>query len=371
MHVPFLSLSAQHDLIRQEMEAGFAKVIDGGRFVLGEEVALFEKEYAEYSGTAYCVSVANGLDALYISLVSLGIGPGDEVIVPALTCVPTWMAVSKTGAVPVPVDADIKTFNIDAKKIPAAITARTKAIVPVNLYGRPADLPAVVNLATPKKIFVVEDNAQAQGAMIGRKKTGSFGVINATSFYPTKNLGALGDGGAVTTDDPALANKAAQLRNYGSSERFLSDVVGINSRLDELQAAVLRIKLRYLERWNEERRALAGLYEEKLRRFAALKIPHADDHILNACHLFVVCTTQRDQLRLHLQAKGIGSDIHYPIPPHLQKAYAHLGFAKGDFPVAESICDTVLSLPLWPGMTKQQVDYVVDAVTGFFEKSKS
>jgi dTDP-4-amino-4,6-dideoxygalactose transaminase len=364
--IPFLSLSPQHDLIRQEIDAGFGKVIDGGRFVLGEEVALFEKEYALYSDMKHCVSVANGLDALHISLVALGIGFGDEVIVPALTCAPTWMAVSKTGALPVPVDADHLSFNIDVKKIQDAITSRTKAIIPVHLYGRPANVPAIVDIASSKNIFVIEDNAQAQGAMVGARKTGSFGIINATSFYPTKNLGALGDGGAITTNDPVLAKKAARLRNYGSSERFLNEVIGINSRLDELQACVLRIKLRHLDRWNAERRMLAAAYRRALKDVGDLKIPEDDAQTKNVYHLFVICSQHRDKLRSHLQRAGIGTDIHYPVAPHLQKAYSSLGFTKGSFPVSEKICDTVLSLPLWPGMKEQQVEHVGHLIQKFF-----
>jgi dTDP-4-amino-4,6-dideoxygalactose transaminase len=365
-HIPFLSLSAQHELIRRDIDEGFRKVIDGGRLILAEEVALFEKEYAAYTGVRHCISVGNGLDALHISLVALGVGPGDEVIVPALTCAPTWMAISKAGARPVAVDANPTTFNIDVGRLAAAISSKTKVIIPVNLYGRPADLPAIMQVAASKKIFVVEDNAQAHGAMIGQKMTGSFGIMNATSFYPTKNLGALGDGGAITTDDAVLARRATQLRNYGSSERFVHEVIGINSRLDELQAAALRIKLRELERWNAERRTLAAEYEQRLRGVGDLIIPTSDKHFKSACHLFVVCTAQRDQLRLHLQENGIGTDVHYPVPPHLQKAYVDLGYKPGDFPVSEKVCNTVLSLPLWPGMTVEQVEYVADAVKRFF-----
>ncbi len=367
MHVPFFSLSAQHDLIRLDLDSGLRKVIDGGHFILGEEVASFEKEYATYSGVKYCVSVANGLDALHICLASLGVGPGDEVIVPALTCAPTWMAVSKAGAVPVPVDADETTFNIDVRKINAAIGAKTKAIVPVNLYGMPADLKAISIIANAKRIFVVEDNAQAHGGKIGEKKTGSFGVVNATSFYPTKNLGALGDGGAITTDDALLAIKAAQLRNYGSSQRFVNETIGINSRLDEMQAAVLRIKLRHLEHWNAERKALALIYRSLLEGIGDLIMPSESDHVQSANHLFVACTQQREALRTHLLGCGIETDVHYPIPPHIQKAYKHLGYKPGDFPIAERICNTILSLPLWPGMREEQIVYVGDAVKKFFQ----
>lgn len=364
--IPFLSLTPQHDRIRKELEKSFKKVISGQRFVLGEEVAAFEKEFAAYSGVRHCITVANGLDALYISLKVLGIGQGDEVIIPAFTCAPTWMAVSRTGATPVAVEVDEKSFNIDPTKIGRAITSKTKAIVPVNLFGRPAKLFEMLAVAKEKNIFVVEDNAQGHGANVMGKKTGSFGFINATSFYPTKNLGALGDGGAVTTDDSVLAEKARQLRNYGSSIRFHHDVIGINSRLDEVQAAFLRVKLIYLDEWNEQRRKLAVRLQKLLAGVGDLKLPMDEKSAYCVYHLFVVCTSRRDQLREFLRQLGIETDIHYPLPPHLQKAYAHLGFKTGSFPIAENICKTILSLPLWPGMTEQQVDYVGDCVKKFF-----
>jgi dTDP-4-amino-4,6-dideoxygalactose transaminase len=367
MHrIPFLSLTSQHDLIRKDLEQGFRKVIDGERFVLGEEVALFEKEYAAYTGVNHCISVANGLDALAISLSAIGVGPGDEVIVPALTCAPTWMAVSKIGATPVPVDVERFSFNIDVDKIVGAVSARTKAVVPVNLYGRPANLPAIHSITSVQNVFMVEDNAQAQGASIGDRKTGSFGKINATSFYPTKNLGAMGDGGAITTDDHELAIKAGKLRNYGSSKRFVNEVVGVNSRLDELQACVLRIKLRHLDRWNEERKTLGGIYRDLLKGVGDIVMPVDADTHHSAIHLFVMCTAQREKLREHLQLLGIETDIHYPTPPHLQAAYAHLGYKKTSFPVAEQICSTIMSLPLWPGMRREDVVYVSEKIRRFF-----
>lgn len=364
--IPFISLTPQHDLIRKEMEKGFKKVIGGKRFVLGEAVAAFEKEFANYSGVRHCVTVANGLDALYISLKVLGVSQGDEVIVPAFTCAPTWMAVSRTGATPVAVEVDAKSFNIDATKIEQAVTSKTKAIVPVNLFGRPANFFEILTVARQRNIIVVEDNAQGHGANVGGKKTGSFGSINATSFYPTKNLGALGDGGAITTDDSVLAEKARQLRNYGSSSRFHHDAIGINSRLDELQAAFLRIKLTYLDEWNEQRSKLAFRLQKLLEGVGDLKLPRDGKGAHSVYHLFVVSTSRRDQLREFLQQRGVETDIHYPLPPHLQKAYAHLGYKTGSFPITENICETILSLPLWPGMTEQQVDYVGECVKKFF-----
>ena len=367
-NIPFLSLAAQHDLIREELEKGFGKVIDGSRFILGDEVTSFEQEFAAYSGARYCVSAGNGFDALYICLRALGIGAGDEVIVPALTCAPTWMAVSMTGANLVGVDADATSFNNSVNQIERAITTRTRAIVPVNLYGRPAALKEINALAAPRKIFVVEDNAQAQGADIDGKKTGTFGIINATSFYPTKNLGALGDGGAITTDDAELARKSSALRNYGSSKRFANETIGINSRLDELQASVLRIKLRHLDQWNHERNLLASKYRAGLKNVGDLSIPVDVPNGKSVDHLFVICSTKRDKLRSFLGKLGVETDVHYPVPPHLQEAYAYLGHKAGSFPVAEKICNSVLSLPLWPGMTDANVNYIIDSVRHFFSQ---
>ena len=364
--IPFLSLTPQYDRVREELEKSFKKVIGGQHFVLGEEVAAFEKEFAIYSGVRHCITVANGLDALYISLKVLGVGQGDEVIVPAFTCAPTWMAVSRTGAAIVAVEVDEKSFNMDVTKIGQAVTSKTKAILPVNLFGRPAALFKMLAVAKEKNIFVVEDNAQGQGANVGGKKTGSFGFINATSFYPTKNLGALGDGGAITTDDNVLAEKARQLRNYGSSIRFHHDAIGINSRLDELQAAFLRIKLTYLDEWNQQRRELALRLQKLLEGVGDLRLPRDEKGEYSVYHLFVVSTSRRDQLRKFLRLQNVETDIHYPIPPHLQKAYGHLGFKTGSFPITENICETILSLPLWPGMTGQQVDYVGECVKKFF-----
>ncbi len=366
--IPFLSLAPQHDLIRKELEEGFKKVMEGSGFILGGEVEAFEREYAAYSGVNHCVAVANGMEALYISLKTLGVGPGAEVVVPALTCAPTWMAVSHADATLVPVDVQLNTFMLDEAKLERAITQKTKAIVPVNLYGHPAPLPAILKMANNKTIAVVEDNAQGHGASIHGKKTGSFGHINATSFYPTKNLGALGDGGAITTDDFRLAEQARRLRNYGTGERFHHDVIGINSRLDELQAAFLRIKLRHLDAWNAERSKNANTLMSMLAGVGDLILPTEGKGVVSNHHLFVVRTERRNALRKFLQEQGIATDVHYPVPPHLQQAYQKLGFSKGDFPVAERICETIMSLPIWPGMSEEQVASVSQSIKRFFKK---
>lgn len=364
--IPFLSLAPQHDRIREELERAFKNVLDGGKLILASEVEAFEKEYAAFSGVQHCIAVANGLDALFISLKLLGIGKGDQVIVPALTCAPTWMAVSRTDATLVPVDADPGTFNMSVSQLNQLITNKTKAIVPVNLYGRPADLPAVLRITDNKNIFIVEDNAQGHGASIQGRPTGSFGILNATSFYPTKNLGALGDGGAITTNDSRYAEKARRYRNYGTTKRFQHDEIGINSRLDELQAAFLRVKLKYLEAWNDERSMYAALLQNMLEGVGDLIMPKNGDGMNPAHHLFVICTAKRNALKEFLTTHGVGTDVHYPVPPHLQGAYRFMGFAKGSFPVTEKICDTILSLPLWPGMGEESIKYVGSCVKKFF-----
>lgn len=368
MRVPFLSLQPQQELIREELEKGFKKVLDGSQYILGKEVEAFEQAYAEYSGTRHCIAVANGMDALTISLSVLGIGSGDEVIVPALTCAPTWMAVARTGATIVAGDVDEKTFNVTVDTVAPLASRKTKAIVLVNLYGRPADLERIVDFASSKNFFVVEDNAQGHGAAISGKKTGSVGHINATSFYPTKNLGALGDGGAITTNDDELGQKARSFRNYGSTARFQHEVIGINSRLDELQAAFLRLKLRHLDIWNEERRTLAHKIQRELIGVGDLFFPEDASSVYSVYHLLVATTQKRDSLRSFLQQQEIETDIHYPLPPHLQKAFARMGYASGSFPVTEKICHQILSLPLWPGMGEEHTNYLVDQVKRFFKK---
>lgn len=364
--VPFLSLQPQHDLIRRELELGFGKVIDTSHYILGDEVVAFEKEYAAYSGVKHCVAVANGMDALYISLKLLGIAEGDEVIVPALTCVPTWMAVTRSGATIVPVDVHLESYCMDERKLEQVITHKTKAIVPVNLYGRPANLPVIAKLGSAHGIAMVEDNAQGHGASILEKHTGSFGMVAATSFYPTKNLGALGDGGAITTNSDEVAESAKRFRNYGTTQRFHHDIIGINSRLDELQAAFLRIKLKHLNDWNKERQKIARRYQDSLERVGDLILPRSVEDYVQNYHLFVVRTNQRDAFRKYMSGREVMTDIHYPVPPHLQPAYHSLGFRKGNFPISEKICETILSLPMWPGMKEEQVDYVIECTRGFF-----
>jgi dTDP-4-amino-4,6-dideoxygalactose transaminase len=364
--IPFLSLEPQHALIKAAVQKAIQQVYDRSAFVLGEEVSAFEKEYATYHEVPFCIGVGNGLDALTMSLLACGVRPGDEVIVPAHTYLATWLAVSRTGATIVPVEPDESTFNIDGSKVETAITPRTKVILPVHLYGQACNMTSILELAERHKLFIVEDNAQAQGSRWLKTLTGSWGTINATSFYPTKNLGALGDGGAVTTFSEQLATFVRQYRNYGLKEKNIALYLGMNSRLDEMQAALLRIKLKYLETWNEQRRELALLYLEQLKDVGDMVLPRSDKEAHHVYHLFVIRTKLRNKLSAHLAERGIGTMIHYPVPPHLQKPYESLNFRKGDFPITEKIAETCLSLPLWPGMTTEQVERISEEVRKFF-----
>jgi dTDP-4-amino-4,6-dideoxygalactose transaminase len=365
MNVPFLSFEPQHLPLRGEILSSIARVYDAQWYVLGEELQQFEQEYAAFNQVAHVVGVASGLDALVLALRALKIGFGDEVVVPSNTYIATWLAVTQVGATPVPVEPDPTTSNLDPTRIAAALTPRTRAIVPVHLYGQPCRMPEIMAVAEEYNLLTVEDNAQAQGATFNGQLTGSFGAANGTSFYPTKNLGALGDAGAVTTNNAVVADQLKKLRNYGSSQKYHHESIGYNSRLDEMQAAVLRVKLRHLAEWTSQRQQLATWYNEYLAGTPGLGLPIIADGAKPVWHLYVVHTTQRDALQQHLAAKGIGTMIHYPVPPHLQPAYAHLGIAKGALPIAEELATTCLSLPLWPGMTQEMVAYVARTIQAF------
>lgn len=364
--IPFLSFQSQHDAIREEIQEAWERVYGRNFFILGPEVQAFERAYAVATGTTHCIGVGNGLDALTLALLAAGVGAGDEVIVPAHTYIASWLAVSRAGATLVPVEPDPATFNIDVTRIATRITPRTKAILPVHLYGQACNMTALTDLAQRYGLVIIEDNAQAHGALWGRKSTGSFGHINATSFYPTKNLGALGDGGAVTTDDDGMADFVRQYRNYGFERKDVSVARGINSRLDEVQAAVLQIKLRYLAGWNDARRAVAAGYLEKMHGVGDIILPLSDKEAYHVYHLFVIRTAYRDALKIFLADRGIETMVHYPIPPHLQSSYGELGYTRGDFPLTEQIADTALSLPLWPGMDAADTDRVCEGVRAFF-----
>lgn len=357
MTVPFLDLGAAYAEIRDEIEAAVLAALRSGWFVGGAEVEAFEEEYARHTGSRHCVGVANGLDALHLALRALDIGPGDEVIVPSHTFVATWLAVSHCGATPVPVEPLESTYNIDPARIEAAITPRTRAIVPVHLYGQPAELDAVLAIARKHGLRVVEDAAQAHGARYRGDRLGGHGDAVAWSFYPGKNLGALGDGGAVTTDDPEIASRLRMLRNYGSRTKYVNEMRGFNSRLDPVQAAALRVKLRHLDEWNSRRRRIAHLYLEGLAK-SGLVLPQIAGNADPVWHLFVVRHPERDAFQRRLAEAGIATLIHYPIPPHRQQAYA--GHWEADaFPLAARIADQVLSLPIGPHLSLEQAARVV------------
>lgn len=363
MNIPFLDLRAGYLELKSEIDAATARVLDSGWYIGGGEVAAFEADFATYCGVAHCVGVANGLDALVLALRALNVGPGDEVIVPSNTYIATWLAVSAVGATPVPVEPDPHTQNIDPERIAGRITPRTRALLPVHLYGQPADLDPILELAREHGLAVVEDAAQAHGARYKGRRIGGHGDIVCWSFYPGKNLGAMGDGGAVTTSRADLADRIRTLGNYGSRKKYVNDERGMNSRLDPLQAAILAVKLRHLDVWTERRRAVAGLYAEGLRD-GGLGLPHVPQWADPAWHLYVVRTPARDALQKRLADAGIGTLIHYPIPPHMQSAYADAGLAPGDLPLARRLAGEVLSLPMGPQLSHADAVRVVEVVAG-------
>src|SRR5215211_2251517 len=348
MKVPFLDLKAAYLESKEELDAAYRRVMESGWYILGREVRAFEEEFAAYCQAEHCVGVGNGLDALHLILRAYGIGNGDEVIVPANTYIATWLAVSYAGARPVPVEPVERTYNIDPKLVEAAITPRTRAIIAVHLYGQLADMDPLNDIASELGLKVIEDAAQAHGARYKGRRVGTLGDAAGFSFYPSKNLGAVGDGGAVATNDGELADKVRVLRNYGSRVKYYNEVKGFNSRLDELQAALLRVKLVKLDEWNARRRALAAQYLEALRDIPDLTLPYVPEWAEPVWHLFVVQHPQRDALQEHLVGAGIGTLIHYPMPPHLSDAYADEEWVAGDFPITEIMAGRTLSLPIGP-----------------------
>ena len=358
MSIPFLDLKAQHDELRGVLREAFERVLDSGLYILGNEVKNFEQEFADYCGAKYCVGVGNGLEALHLILRAYGIGEGDEVIVPSNTYIATWLGASNAGATPIPVEPNECTYNIDPLLIEAAITTRTKAIIAVHLYGQPADMDAINAIAKKYNIKVIEDAAQAHGARYKGKRVGTLGDAAGFSFYPGKNLGAIGDGGAVTTNDSDLAEKVRVLCNYGSQVKYHNDVKGYNSRLDELQAAFLLEKLKVLDVWNARRKLIASKYLNALST-SNLVLPHVPEWAEPVWHLFVVRNSQRNQLQQKLSEAGIFTMIHYPIPPHLQGAYAELGYVNGAYPLAERIHREVLSLPIGPHLSSDNLSQVI------------
>ena len=361
MNTPFLDLGAAYRELQTEIDSAVARSLASGYYIGGPEVEAFECEFATYCGATQAVGVANGLDALHLALRAMNVGPGDEVIVPSNTYIATWLAVSQCGATPVPVEPDARTFNIDPALIEAAITPRTKVILPVHLYGQPADMDPILAIARKHGLRVLEDGAQAHGARYKGKRLGAHGDAVAWSFYPGKNLGAMGDGGAVTTNDAQIADRIRVLRNYGSRVKYVNEVQGYNSRHDPLQAAILRVKLTHLEDWNGRRKVIAAKYLSALSSCDVV-LPHVPEWADPVWHLFVVRNLQRDQLQKKLSEAGIGTLIHYPIPPHLQGAYAELGYGVGTFPIAEKIHQEVISLPIGPHMDIRQLASVISVV---------
>jgi len=362
MNIPFLDLKAINLEYAGELEEAFRRVMNSGWYILGNEVESFEAEFASYCNAKHAIGVANGLDAIFLILKGYSIGAGDEVIVPSNTYIATWLAASHCGATPVPVEPELGTYNIDPAKIEALITPRTKAIIAVHLYGQPADMDAINEIAARHKLKVIEDAAQAHGAFYKNRKVGTLGDAAAFSFYPGKNLGALGDGGAVTTDDDALAEAIRMYRNYGSRKKYHNEVSGFNSRLDELQAAFLRVKLKGLNAGNAHRARVAAAYSEKLKDCADIVLPVVPAWADPVWHLYVIRSTKRDMLAARLSEQGIHTVIHYPVPPHLQPAYADLHIEAGALPIAELIHREVLSLPMGPTMSLADVDIVCNAI---------
>lgn len=360
--VPFLDLKAGYLELQHDIDAAIKRVLDSGWYILGEEVANFEREYAAYCEAKHCVGLASGLDALHLALLALGVGAGDEVIVPSNTYIATWLAVSQCGASPIPVEPDPATYNLDPARIEAAINSRTKVILPVHLYGQPADMDPILGIARKHGLKVLEDGAQAHGARYKGKRVGAHGDVVAWSFYPGKNLGAYGDGGAITTDDGEIAERVRVLGNYGSRVKYVNDIQGFNSRLDPLQAAALRVKLKVLDEWNARRKAIAHRYEAELID-SGLTLPHVPGWADPAWHLYVVQHAQRDELQRKLSEADIGTLIHYPIPPHLQQAYGSSGYVKGRFPIAERLARQMLSLPMGPHLTLEQQIAVISQLS--------
>lgn len=355
--IEYANLKSEYLILKKEFDEAFQRVMNNGWYILGREVSSFEEEFANYCGTKYCIGTANGLEAMFLILKSWGIKENDEIIVPSNTYIATWLAVSHTGAKPKPVEPNESTHNINPEKIECAITKNTKAILPVHLYGQPADMDAINEIAKKHDLKVLEDSAQGHGALYKKRKTGSLGDAAAFSFYPSKNLGAFGDGGAVTTNDDELAENIRTIRNYGSHKKYINNVIGYNSRLDELLASFLRIKLKVLDEWNNHRKNIANWYLENLpKSFPEWILPKVPEWADPCWHLFVVSTKNRNVIQKKLEEKGIKTQIHYPIPPHLQKAYSVLGYKKRDFPIAEKLANQVLSLPMGMHLTEKMLE---------------
>lgn len=362
MNIPFVDLKRQYRSISKEIDTAIHDVLQNGWYILGDNVAAFEEEFAKYCNAKYAIGVASGTDALTLSIGALGIGEGDEIITVPNTFIATIDAIYRNRAKPVFVDINHETYNIDVNKIEEKITEKTKAIIPVHLYGQPADMNIIVKIAKKYNLIIIEDGCQAHGAEYNGKKVGSLGDVGCFSFYPGKNLGAYGDGGIVVTDNFEIAEKIRTLRNYGQKVKYYHDLVGYNSRLDEIQAAVLRVKLKYLDKWNDLRRLHSKEYAELLDGVSGIVLPSNEENVKHVYHLYVIKCENIDQIQEKLSSKGISTGIHYPVPIHLQKAYTELGYCKGDFPITEEYAQKILSLPMFPELTYDEVKYISDQI---------
>lgn len=367
--IPFVDLKIQYEHHRESFEKAFSDVCESGGYILGPEVARFEKNFAEYVGAREAIGMATGTDALRLSCKALGIVKGDEVLVPANTFIASALGIYELGAVPVPVDVNPETYLMDLKDATNRLSGRTKGILPVHLYGQSLDMDALVEFARKYNLFIIEDACQAHGARWKGRRVGSFGISGCFSFYPSKNLGAFGDGGAVTTNDPLFADKLRMMRNYGSKKKYIHDEFGTNSRLDSIQAAILNIKLGFLDEWNDKRFQVACRYADGLQGINGVTAPFFDrgDKSRHVFHLFVIQSDRRDELQSYLEKQEVQCGIHYPVPIHLHKAFESLGFKKGTCPVAERLSDKILSLPIFPEMSDQQIDAVVNTIKRFFK----
>jgi len=367
--IPFVDLKTQYKSIQGEIKEEIAKVLEQTNFILGEPVAKFESQFAEFCDSKYCIGVASGTDALHLALLTLNIGKDDEIITAANTFVATVLSISYVGAKPVLVDIDPKTYNIDLNKIEEKVTPNTKAIIPVHLYGRPVDMEKLITIADKYNLKIIEDACQAHGAVFNGKKVGTFGIMGCFSFYPGKNLGAYGDGGAIVTSDKDLYEKLKMMRNYGSPKKYHHDFIGYNSRLDTIQAVILNIKLKYLNNWNHKRLVNAEVYNKKLKGIGDLVLPYIDKTGLHVFHLYVVRTKKRDELLKYLNDNGVQASIHYPIPIYSLDAYSHLGLKKDGFPVAEQFSKEILSLPMFPELTENQISRIADLMKKFYQRN--
>ena len=364
MRVSFVDLKRQYEKIKDEIDNAIFKVVNNGDFILGKELGAFEKEFASYCGSKFCACVNSGTSALHFALIALGVSKGDEVILPANRFIAAALAVSYTGAKPILIDIDKESYNIDTTKIKEKITKKTKAIVPVHLYGQTADMGSILEIAEKYNLKIVEDCCQAHGASYNGKKAGSMGDIGCFSFYPSKNLGAYGDGGAIVTSDEKILEKVSMLRNYGQKIKYNHLIKGFNGRLDNIQAAILRVKLKYLDEWNKARRKYALIYNSLLED-ADVITPIQKDYAKHIYHQYVIRMKERDNLSKYLNSKKISTSIHYPIPIHLQKAYSDLNYKKGNFPITEKYADEIISLPVFPELKQEEIEYVVSNVKEF------